>query len=128
MPVLMINVYSTSLMTDLTCELGRITEMIHLFPARRQGVFSAKEEREICFYLLRTPSKAFWHSVVTHPSLPTCCISSSFCNNLLMVFPLSSSLVCYGLIYACYPNIIIKIVPIYAQMCLGLDDNCTVTL
>ena len=45
-----------------------------------------------------------------------------------MVFPLSSSLVCYGLIYACYPNIIIKIVPIYAQMCLGLDDNCTVTL
>ena len=128
MPVLMINVYFTSLMRDLTCELGRIIEMIHLFPPRRQAMFSDKEEREICFYLFCTPSKAFWHSVVTHPSLPTCCISSSFCNNLLMVFLLSSSLVYYGLIYACYPNIIIKIVPIYAQICLGLDDNCAVTL
>lgn len=110
----MINVYFTSLMRDLTCELAWTTEMIHLFPARRQGMFSAKEEREVCFYLLHTPSKAFWHSVVTHPSLSTCCISSSFCNNRQIVFPLSSSLVCYGLIYACFPSIIIKIVPLFA--------------
>lgn len=58
MPVLMINVYFTSLMRDLTCELGRIIEMIHLFPPRRQAMFSDKEEREICFYLFCTPSKA----------------------------------------------------------------------